>query len=237
MEKFKKLIEENITGILGTIVFHLVLLNVFFFVQLNSLKSEKHIEFEIKFDELQQEEEILPKDEKQEFIEEELSNLSSEMRSNIAVNKANQELAEEISSENYEREVMRELNMDELFPDNEADINIPEFKEDTKKENKPAVHKEYSGPTNITYYLENRTKRYFHIPVYQCEGGGTVKLNIVVDQQGNVVNATVDPSASNAHSECLELAALNAAKISRFNADYNAPNRQKGTITYQFIAQ
>ena len=236
MKKLKKLIEENITGILGTIIFHLVLLNVFFFIQLNSLKSEKHIEFEIEFEELPEEEELLPKDEKQEFIEEELSNLTGEMQSNIAVNKANRELAEEISSENFEKEVMKELNMDELFPNNEADIDIP-IPDNKEQENKPAGQKEYSGPTNVSFYLENRNDRYMHIPVYQCEGGGTVKLNIIVDQRGYVVNASVDASASDANSECLEQAALDAANRSRFNTDYNAPNRQKGTVTYQFVAQ
>lgn len=236
MEKLKKLIEENITGILGTIIFHLILLNVFFFVRLSSLKSDKHIEFEIEFEELQNEEELLPKDEKQEFLEEELNNFQSEMKSNIAVNKANQDLAEEINSESFEKEVMKELNMEELFPNNEADISFPEYEESTKQEENQE-RKEYLGPTNVSFYLKDRSKRYMHIPVYQCEGGGTVKINIVVDQRGYVVNAIVDATATNANSECLELAAIDAAKKSRFNTDYNAPNRQKGTITYQFVAQ
>lgn len=237
MKKIKEIIEENINGILGTIIFHLVLLNAFFFIQLNSLKSEQHIEFEIQFEEMPEEEELLPKDEKQEFIEEELNNFSTEMKSNIAVNKANQELAKEISSEDFEKEIMKELNMDELFPNNEADINIPEFDENKKEEKKPVEHKEYAGPTNITYDLKNRNERKFHVPVYQCQGGGTVQLDIVVDQRGYIVSATVNASGTNANSECLELAALDAAKRSRFNTDYKAPNRQKGTITYQFVAQ
>jgi hypothetical protein len=130
---------------------------------------------------------------------------------------------------------MNELNMEELFPDNESGFSLPD--EEEKKEIIKTEQKEYSGPTNITYNLENRTKRDLDIPVYKCQGGGSVKLNIVVDQRGFVVSAAVNSPGTTANSECLEQAALNAANRSRFNTDYNAANRQKGTITYQFVAQ
>jgi hypothetical protein len=237
----QKFIEKNLYGILGTIIFHLLLANVFLFVRISSMKSKEHIEFVVNFEELPEEENVLPKDEKKEFIENELQQFEQQQhRSNIAVNKANDKIAEQLSTEKYIEQVKQEYNIDELFPENEMDENFfPDVNlNKEKKENKPAERKEYSGPTNITYYLENRHDRYLHVPVYKCLGGGKVVLSIVVDQKGYVVSSGVEEVFSERNDpECLIQSAKDALVRSRFNTDYNAANRQKGTITYQFVSQ
>jgi outer membrane biosynthesis protein TonB len=95
----------------------------------------------------------------------------------------------------------------------------------------------YKGPTNIYFDLANRRQIDLYIPVYKCQGNGKVIVNIVVNPAGEVEDAVIDKLNSN-NDECLFTAAQYAALKSRFNTDFkNAPVKQKGTITYLFVAQ
>lgn len=241
LTKLQRFIEENLYGILGTIIFHLLIANVFMYIRMSSLKSKQHIEFAIEFEELPEEETIVPKDEKKEFIEQELQQLEQQHRSNIAVNKANRKMAENLSTEKYIEQVKQENNIDDLFPEHNLDksffpdINVNKEKKEKKYEEE---RKEYTGPTNITYYLKNRYDRYLHVPVYKCMGGGKVVLSIVVDQKGYVVSSKVEKVASDSNEpDCLIRTAEDALSRSRFNTDFNAENRQEGRITYLFVPQ
>lgn len=239
--KVQKFIEDNLYGILGTIIFHLLIANVFMYIRLSSLKSKEHIEFVVNFEELPENEQILPKDEKKDFIKNELQQFEEQQqRSNIAVNKANDKMAEQLSTEKYIEQVKQEYNIEDLFPENEIEKNFfPEINmNEKKKENPSDERKEFSGPTNITYYLENRHDRYLHVPVYKCLGGGKVVLSIIVDQKGYVVSSDVQEVISDRNDpECLIESAKDALVRSRFNTDFKADNRQKGTITYLFVSQ
>jgi protein TonB len=64
-----------------------------------------------------------------------------------------------------------------------------------------------------------------------------IEVKIAVDQRGRVVQAETDKPGDTANEICLAQAALKAAYGTRFNADYNAPVRQIGSITYHFIPQ
>ena len=67
-------------------------------------------------------------------------------------------------------------------------------------------------------------------------GAGQVTVIIVVNNNGDVVNAKVEDSLSSA-DECLRGFAIRAARLSKFSASQTAPSRQTGNIVYQFIAQ
>lgn len=237
----QKFIEDNLYGILGTIIFHLLIANVFMYIRMSSLKSKEHVEFVVNFEELPEDEQILPKDEKKDFIENELQHFEEQQhRSNIAVNKANDKIAEQLSTEKYIEQVKQEYNIEELFPEHEMDENFfPDINMQEKKKEKPSEErKEFSGPTNITYYLENRHDRYLHVPVYKCLGGGKVVLSIIVDQKGYVISSDVQEVIADRNDpECLIESAKDALVRSRFNTDFKAENRQKGTITYLFVSQ
>lgn len=211
------------------------------YVRLSSMKSEQHAEFVVNFQEMAEEEQILPKDEKKEFIEQELQQFEEQQhRSNIAVNRANEKIAEQLSTEKYIEQVKQEHSIDDLFPEHKLDENFfPDIRVDKEKEIQPSEErKEFSGPTNITYDLENRYDRYIHVPVYKCLGGGKVVLSMVVDRKGYVVASNVESVISDRNDpECLVESAKDALARSRFNTDFNAENRQKGTITYQFVSQ
>jgi len=94
------------------------------------------------------------------------------------------------------------------------------------------------GRVTVSFSLVNplRTAVNLYIPAYRCQGGGEVAVNIVVNRNGNVTSAAVDRSQSSSDA-CLTEMAVTAAYASRFNLDPSAPESQKGTIYYIFIAQ
>ena len=106
-----------------------------------------------------------------------------------------------------------------------------DYKTERQQESKP-----YSGPSVLSWTLEGRKASHLPIPAYRCYGAGQVTVNIVVDQQGNIVNAMVNDSLSES-DRCLKDFAIRAARLSKFNKDPKAPARQCGEIVYCFIAQ
>jgi len=93
----------------------------------------------------------------------------------------------------------------------------------------------YTGESNIEYFLEKRYHIKLPVPVYLAQDGGKVKVEIVVDQMGNVIKA--EPVVTPTLSEQILSYAKTAALRTKFNSDTNAPAEQKGYITYTFIPQ
>ncbi len=70
------------------------------------------------------------------------------------------------------------------------------------------------------------------LPAYNVQEEGRVVVTITVDPDGNVVNARIHPR-TNTTAQALRTAAINAAKRARFNTT-GGVNNQEGTITYYF---
>jgi hypothetical protein len=159
---------------------------------------------------------------------------------NIAVNVADK-LNKEISTDKYVEEIKEELGIKELNQQLSRDIpedNSPEFIENNKNSGKKDNTKpeKYKGRTRIKVNLPNREIRKQDIPVYRCESGGVVVVQILVDQTGNVINASYS-DASGSKDECLIEEAIKYSYRFLFSSDFSAEPRQKGTITYEFIPQ
>jgi hypothetical protein len=161
---------------------------------------------------------------------------------NIAVNEADAKQ----TIDQMEKDIKNELNIKDNKPTEQ--INPQPKIEDIKKKEPVVVDKRpqfnaqgeklfYKGPTTISYSLEGRTEVYINPPVYQCQGSGKVVVDIVVNQSGYVVDANINKPKSQITEDCLVEAANRAALTTRFNAKNTAPERQRGTITYIFIAQ
>ena len=69
-------------------------------------------------------------------------------------------------------------------------------------------------------------------PSYTANDYGTVVVDIIVDPQGNVVNATLG-RGTNTTSTSLKNEALRAARSTKFNS-VNKQGNQTGTISYKF---
>ena len=174
-----------------------------------------------------------------------IKNLQNEYSvKNIAVNEADHDAKPAIDE--MVKDIKSELNIKE---NRQTEQISPQPKiEDIKKkeakvtDNRPKYNAQgeklfYKGPTTISYSLEGRTEVYIYPPVYQCQGSGKVVVDIVVNQSGYVIDAIINKSKSQINDDCLVEAANRAALTTRFNAKNTAPERQRGTITYIFIAQ
>jgi len=153
----------------------------------------------------------------------------------------------EISTEKYEKQVMQELGISSLKAGGaalekqaaEADENaIAEENSQTKEPDKdfdvPNVIRKDN--TTVSYFLEGRWHSYIYIPTYKCQGGGTVILDIVINQAGKVISALIAENKSTP-DDCLREEAFRSAASAQFNADPKAPTKQLGTMTYVFLAQ
>lgn len=88
-----------------------------------------------------------------------------------------------------------------------------------------------NGPS---YDLGGRGAKSIASPSKEFEEEATIVVDIKVDREGRVVEASIGKGTNTAVSHMLE-SALRAAKNSIFNKDENAPEIQSGTITYKFI--
>ncbi|WP_341216657.1 TonB family protein [uncultured Wocania sp.] len=87
--------------------------------------------------------------------------------------------------------------------------------------------------STISFSLVDRKKVYIPIPVYLCEIGGKIVVNITVNAKGNVTDAYINSSSSTSN-ECLTEHALEYAKKSQFSTD-TTKKSQIGSITFYFI--
>ena len=67
-----------------------------------------------------------------------------------------------------------------------------------------------------------------------CEEEGIVVVSIEVDKYGTVIRAVSGVKGTTNSANCLLKPAREAALRTTWNADPNAPNKQKGTIIYKF---
>lgn len=126
--------------------------------------------------------------------------------------------------------------------DNAADYALGLSKEreilDQHYEGEKIENRKIRGNVTVAYSLSEPVRYALKMPVpsYMCEGGGNVVVDIVVNRSGEVVDCKIN-DAHSAKNNCLREAALSKAGESLFNAAPDAPQRQKGVIEYQFIAQ
>jgi colicin import membrane protein len=87
----------------------------------------------------------------------------------------------------------------------------------------------------IGYDLGGRGAKHLPKPAYDSEEQGKVVVEIKVDRTGKVVSAIAGVRGTTIADLRLRRLAEEAALRSMFSPDPNAPERQKGTITYNFI--
>lgn len=247
MSRIKQLYYKNIYGVMGTLIFHILVIAIFWLAELNmNVKIEKEEAILIDFpvsEELKMEETPKPETEK-------------EQEKNIASDQATKNIKQSGSN----RAVNDALKNDKFFDDSYkrdiedakkmvADVNkqlskkIPAIKkyempEATTEGQDPDSIKNviYSGKSNIHYFLENRFHVRLPIPVYLAKSGGEIKVDIQVDRSGNVIKAVARSTKATDDPMLIEYA-IQAAERTVFNTDQKAPSIQKGSITYKFVAQ
>jgi len=91
-----------------------------------------------------------------------------------------------------------------------------------------------SGSGHGNYKLSGRKALTMPTPEYKCNEEGTVIVEIVVDKKGKVLEAKPGVRGTTNMAECLVNIAKNAALQTKFDPSNTAPNRQMGTIIYNF---
>ena len=89
-----------------------------------------------------------------------------------------------------------------------------------------------SGDSNYNLAGRNALEKAKEQP--DCQEEGTVVVSIEVDKNGKVIRAVAGVKGTTNSANCLLKPAREAALRTTWNADPNAPSKQKGTIIYKF---
>lgn len=245
-EKIFACIYPHRRGLIGTVIFHLVL--AIFLLSMGISKMQVHTEMEIVMEspdvaEIQKKEE---EKQRQEELREKTADAEVErMLRSIAVNENATPVSKqaEANIQEYVDEIMQELekNGDRGKYEAQRDKN---YRQDSLRNLQDRREQEldslkstfYAGESSVSYNLKNRYARFLPIPVFKCEFGGKVVVEILVNRKGIVQKATIVEEQSQA-DDCLWRVAVDAAERSRFNEKADAPALQKGSITYNFVKQ
>lgn len=232
---------------MGTIVFHILLFSAFLLADVDMKGNVKEEVLLIEFPDILPpvEENITEEQEKteQENLADirELNNRTNTASNRMATNNTTTS-ADEFFDDEYLKEIenAKKLSADvnNQLSKEIVDINDIKMPVETTEGIDPDSIKNviYTGESNIVYYLENRYHVSLPIPVYLSQGGGKVIVDIEVNRNGIVIAAEPQKNA-NIRDEQIFIYAKTAALRTIFNADRSAPELQKGSIHYSFVAQ
>jgi len=250
MAKVNEIYKQNIYGVITTLIFHIIVLIV---LLTSNLKYGKQSAEEAVLLDFTVEEIKLPEPEKEKEQQAETTPQAQQMQgslaSNRAVNDASKDAAKSSPRSNdpfFDKAYNKEIeDAKQLVSDVNktlakkipkiGDIRMPEDNAEGKTREE-VKQSNFKGKSNIHYFLENRYHARLPIPVYLAEGGGEVIVDIVVGRDGRVLSANPRPNPKIADLTILAYA-KQAAEKTWFNEDASAPEKQKGTITYRFVAQ
>ena len=250
-------------GIIGTILFHALLLLSFLFMGLTYRippPPEEGISINFGFTD-EGSEEIQPEDNSLESnpIVEEVIQKSIEVEQEIVTQESIETEVIEIPKENKKekpKEKEPEEEKEEIIIEKvEPVVNKKALYTGTKKnkkqtdgnKNKKGNQGSIEGDINSTQYegggigidgeayqLLGRNVSYKAKPIYKVQLEGKVVVEITVDQLGNVINAIPGVKGSTTLNTQLLKRAKEAALKTKFSAKESAPSRQQGKIIYNF---
>jgi len=231
---------------MGTLLFHILLFASFLLAEVEMKGNIKEEQLLIEFpDILPDEEEIIPREEKPEDLAGPVNKTNNNL-TNAASNRLSDKNNTTSNDKFLDDAFLKEVNQAKQLVSNvnnqlsKEKVNLDDIKmpvETTEGMNPDSIKNIiYTGESNIVYYLENRYHVSLPIPVYLAQGGGKIVIEIVVDRQGKVIQATLR-AGQKIRDEQIIIYAQAAALRTLFNADPKAPSSQKGTIHYTFIAQ
>ncbi|MCK5825109.1 MAG: hypothetical protein KAG96_06855 [Ichthyobacteriaceae bacterium] len=239
-------------ALFGTISIHVFLMAIFSHLYLGGNGYDtKQPDLVIDFTEEVVQEEQQVKEEKADSENEKVASNNimdefNESYSNQASSKSNENSIESLRSS------MKSLNdvrgdkgeeAKDLFSDDAIDrkVDMKHYVREEETEGSGNADRSaknaFTGNSTVNYYLKNRYNDRMPSPVYTCIEGGTVYVNIEVNQQGSVVNVKFDKKKSTTTNQCLKETALDYAKKAKFNSDFKASEIQKGNISYTFRKQ
>jgi len=243
----RRFFTDNINSILGAVSLHLMVVIAFLWFKLGEVGEIQKEQVLIEFNQetLPLEEETADKNLSPEVYDDAMPVLDRQTLHNIASNVSGK-LDPQISTENYEKQVLQELGISTLKSPGGAMEREAESTDENaigQTANDQTPEKDFDVPniirkdnTTVSYFLEGRWHNFIYIPTYKCQGGGTVIMDIVINQSGKVVSAIIAENKSTG-DPCLREEAYRSATTAQFNADPKAFVKQLGTMAYVFLPQ
>ena len=245
-------------GIVGTIVFHLAVLLALLFLALRTplpLPGEEGVEVSLGYAEagrgliqperiqpLQRIEPKLPDPDPGEIIHQDFEEAPA--LDNEIIEEQIPEEIEEPPVEEIEEEP-QVVNPNAIYTPNQNEQkesgnqgnseNLADQGKNTgsNQTNKPdGVSREGEG---ISFDLEGRGSIHLPKPAYESMEQGKVVVTIWVNKEGKVIRAIEGAQGTTITDLTLRTVARDAALNASFTPDPNAPDTQKGTITYNFL--
>ncbi len=235
---------HNRSGIIGTIVFHLLLVFAFIILGMTyEIPPPEEQGVEVNFG----------------FSEDGMGNTKSiDHASEESAAPQTSETEKNIITQNvYEAPTVKKTKQNKTKPveDPQAVIDPNKLYKGKKQSgenegltNKPGNQGDPSGDPNAkhnkgvhgsgdnpSFSLKGRTNRKLPKPPYNEREQGKVVVTIWVDKKGNVTNAVPGAQGTTTTSPRLRKLAEQAAYKAKFSVKADAPELQKGTITYNFI--
>lgn len=233
--------KENRIGLYSTIIFHLVVLIILLVYSLGA-SIRKESSFILDFTQQEKQELIKQQEELKEFKDRVSKELDAMIAAAPTPTVRNAVVDANAIKARAEREALGRSVEEALAANRRKALEAEE--DDVATEENPDAGggeeegeaREYSGPSVLSYDLEGRKAVHLPIPAYKGYGGGDVAVAIYVNRSGKVIKAQVIESASSKDKSLWQWA-VKAAERSRFNRSDSAPDPQKGSIVYRFIAQ
>lgn len=200
-----------------------------FNIYLQGEKEESQFSVEYYFEE---------KEKKEEVIEEEPEQTES-LETHRAYNEAQEQITKaeqnfQESQDDFEKKM--QAMEDALKNAKKQPVLAEETPIETYSQTEKVIHNNnVKRVSSVSYYLVERSAMHLPNPVYTCPNGGTIVINITVNNLGEVINTHVDNLKSSTSDKCLNDQALEYAKQAKFDVSESSNDNQKGTITYRFI--
>lgn len=162
--------------------------------------------------------------------------------SNVASNFDQEKPLNSIQKEQLKTEVIKDLEKFEESQFNELKKDNPSLvlnNEKDKKDKKVIINKSVEKKTTAIakYLVEGRHMVYQKIPSYLCNAYGTVKIDIKVNQKGEVTDCKINSENTDTKNECLLKNALDYTKKWRFNSNFDQNYRVPGWIEFVYLPQ
>ena len=242
---------RNINGILGTILFHLVVIFVCLACKVAENQQDNQesyvlidpSEFDGEDEQTTAEDVGKDVDEQIEQFFENLPNAGasySGTTSSTVPNSSGSTMSQADLQAKYEDQFLREKygdNYDDVQNRTYEDYIDPSRMETYQSDNK-SRNVVTSGPALVYADPDNKQREasYLHVPVYTCEGSGVVVVRISIASSGKVTSAEVVSKDLTSDEECLSNAARNSALKSLFSR-ISGGKAEGGKITYKFVRQ
>tara|TARA_B100001287_G_scaffold42039_1_gene31100 strand:- start:2055 stop:2765 length:711 start_codon:yes stop_codon:yes gene_type:complete len=230
-------VEKYQNAILGTLLIH-VLIFVWLNIQNVSFYVIKPIEKTVTIIDYSNEEikEIIENENGSKNKDPiEFTNVSSNFDQTKSLNETQKKL--------LEKDVLEDLKKFEADEFKMLDADNPSLTQATiesEKNNENEIFNksaEKMSTATAKYFVKDRHMTYQKIPSYLCNSSGIVRIDIKVNQKGNIVDYKINYNNTNTKNECLIKNAINYTKQWRFNSNYNQNLRVPGWIEFVYLSQ